>query len=212
MNPKIDEYLSELVNWKKELEKLRAIAHACQLNEELKWGVPCYTFNGNNIILLGAFKEYCTISFFKGVLLSDTNAILSKPGENSQSVRLIKFTNVKDIVKLEPVIKAYIFEAIEVENAGLKVDLSANKELVFPEELKNKLKKNAAFKKAFEALTPGRQRAYNMFFTEPKQSSTRETRIEKYTPRILSGKGMNDCVCGLSKRMPNCDGSHKYAK
>lgn len=209
MNPKVDEYLSKATKWPKELKKLRAILLDCMLVEELKWDTPCYMYQKTNIILLGSFKESCTLSFLKGALLSDTNCILSKPGENSQSARLIKFTNVKEIIELEPVLKAYIFEAIEIEKAGLKVDLSANKELTFPEELEAKLKKDKAFKKAFEALTPGRQRAYNMFFSEPKQSATRVTRIEKFTPKILMGKGMNDCTCGLSKRMPSCDGSHK---
>ncbi|MBK6836465.1 MAG: YdeI/OmpD-associated family protein [Bacteroidetes bacterium] len=212
MNPKVDEYLSKAQKWKKELIALRKIMLDCMLVEELKWGNPCYMYGKTNLILLGEFKESCVLSFIKGTLLSDAEAILSKPGENSQSARVIKFTNIKDIIKLEAVLKAYIFETIEIEKVGLKVDTSANKELVFPEELQNKFKKDKTFKKAFEALTPGRQRAYNMFFTEAKQSATRDARIEKYIPRILSGKGMNDCVCGLSKRMPNCDGSHKFMK
>lgn len=212
MNPKVDEYLSQTKKWSKELKKLRAILLDCMLIEELKWGTPCYMFQKTNIILIGELKESCVLSFIKGSLLSDANGILTKPGENSQSARVIKFNNVKEIIELEPVLKAYIFEAIEIEKAGLKVDLSANKVLEFPEELKLKFKQSAAFKKAFEALTPGRQRAYNMFFSEPKQAATRMARIEKYTSKILSGKGMNDCTCGLSKRMPNCDGSHKYIK
>jgi len=212
MNPKVDEYLRNAQKWKKELVALRKILLDCLLVEELKWGNPCYMYGKSNLILLGEFKESCVLSFIKGALLSDEKGILSKPGENSQSARVIKFTNVKEIIKLEAVLKAYIFETIEIEKAGLKVDTSANKELVFPEELQNKFKKDKVFKKAFEALTPGRQRAYNMFFTEAKQSATRDARIEKYIPRILSGKGMNDCVCGLSKRMPNCDGSHKFMK
>jgi len=212
MNPKVDEYLRNAKKWKKELVALRKILLDCLLVEELKWGNPCYMYGKSNLILLGEFKESCVLSFIKGALLSDEKGILSKPGENSQSARVIKFTNVKEIIKLESVLKAYIFETIEIEKAGLKVDTSANKELVFPEELQNKFKKDKVFKKAFEALTPGRQRAYNMFFTEAKQSATRDARIEKYTQRILSGKGMNDCVCGLSKRMPNCDGSHKFMK
>ena len=193
MNPKVDEYLSKAQKWKKELIALRKIMLDCMLVEELKWGNPCYMYGKTNLILLGEFKESCVLSFIKGALLSDAEAILS-------------------IIKLEAVLKAYIFETIEIEKVGLKVDTSANKELVFPEELQNKFKKDKTFKKAFEALTPGRQRAYNMFFTEAKQSATRDARIEKYIPRILSGKGMNDCVCGLSKRMPNCDGSHKFTK
>ena len=212
MNPKVDDFLAKADKWKKELTALRKILLDCNLVEELKWGNPCYMYGKTNLILLGEFKESCVLSFIKGALLSDTEAILSKPGENSQSARVIKFTNVKEINKLEAVLKAYIFETIEIEKAGLKVDLSASKDITLIDELVKRMKKDKAFKQAFEALTPGRQRAYNMFFADAKQSATREARIEKYTSRILSGKGMNDCVCGLSKRMPNCDGSHKFAK
>lgn len=212
MNPKVDEYLLNAKKWRKELEKLRAIALDCMLDEELKWNSPCYSFQKTNIIIIGELKDSCVLSFIKGALLSDTNGILSKPGENSQSARVIKFTNVKQIIDLEAILKAYIYEAIEVEKAGLKVVFKDNSELVLIEELQKVLRKNAALKKAFNALTPGRQRAYNLFFSDAKQSATREARIEKFKQRILDGKGINDCTCGLSKRMPTCDGSHKHIK
>jgi len=179
------------------------------LSEELKWGSPCYTFEKKNVVIISKFKEYCTLSFFKGALLKDTNEILQAPGKNSQSVRLIKFTNVQEIRNVEAVLKNYIYEAIEIEKAGLKVNFKENTELVYPEELQIKLKGNLDFKRAFNALTPGRQRAYNLYFTAAKQSKTRISRIENCVHKILAGKGINDCTCGLSKRMLNCDGSHK---
>jgi uncharacterized protein YdeI (YjbR/CyaY-like superfamily) len=161
-------------------------------------------------VLLGSFKDFCSISFFKGILLSDPHGILTSPGENSQSVKMVKFTSLQDIVKLKPILKEYIYEAIEVENLGLKVETKKLSDLVFAEELIQVLSDDAAFKTAFEALTPGRQRAYNLFFTAAKQPATRFSRIEKYRQQILDGKGINDCTCGLSKRMPTCDGSHKF--
>jgi uncharacterized protein YdeI (YjbR/CyaY-like superfamily) len=209
MNPKVHLYFDNLEKWKPELEKLRMIILDCMLTEELKWGSPCYSFQKKNVILLGGFKDNCVISFIKGVLLSDPKGILIKPGENSQSARVIRFTNLKEIIKLEPVIKSYIFETIENEKAGIKVELKKTTEYEFPEELEIKFKASAALKKAFHALTPGRQRGYLLFFTAAKQSETRTARIEKYTDRILKGIGINDCVCGLSKKMPSCDGSHK---
>ena len=212
MNPKVDSFLETTDKWQVELQQLRRIALDCQLNEELKWNCPCYTFKKSNLILLIRFKEYCALSFFKGVLLSDSNSILSTPGENSQSVRYIKFKSFNEIVEQEQIIKNYIYEAIEVEKSGLKVVKKLSSELVFVEELQNKLNENPIFKTAFESLTPGRQRAYNIHFSEAKQSKTREARIENYTPRILTGKGFNDCICGLSKRMPTCDGSHNKLK
>ena len=205
----MDEYLSKASQWQEEMEALRTILLDCGLTEELKWRVPCYMYKASNIVLIGAFKEYCTLSFFKGVLLNDANGILVAPGENSQTVRMIKFTSVKEIIKQESTLKAYIYEAIEVEKAGLKVDFKKSTNLIFPQELQDKLEKDPAFKTAFEALTPGRQRAYNLYFSAAKQSNTRKARIEKYTQRILDGIGINDCICGLSKRKPNCDGSHK---
>jgi uncharacterized protein YdeI (YjbR/CyaY-like superfamily) len=210
MNPLIDEYIAKAKKWRDEMTALRSVLLECGLTEELKWRVPCYTFNGANIILIGAFKEYCSLSFVKGVLLKDTEQILESPGENSQSVKLAKFTSLGGIQEKDAILKAYIFEAIEVEKAGLKAPSTKSTNLEFPEELIDKMNTDSEFKKAFEALTPGRQRGYNMFFTAAKQSTTRITRIEKYEGRILKGFGINDCVCGHSKKMPGCDGSHKY--
>ncbi|TDE29934.1 MULTISPECIES: DUF1801 domain-containing protein [Flavobacterium] len=210
MNPKVDDFINNAKKWQPEIEQLRLLLLACGLTEELKWRTPCYSFEGNNVALIGCFKEYCALSFFKGTLLQDSNGILSKPGENSQAIRFFKFTNLAEIIEQKSIIKAYIYEAIEIEKAGLKVNFKSNTELELVAELQNTLAKNPNLKTAFQALTPGRQRAYNLYFSAPKQSKTRETRIEKYTPRILNGKGINDCTCGLSKKMPSCDGSHKY--
>ena len=210
MNDQVDEYLGRVKNWQQELTILRSIMLETTLTETIKWGVPCYTFQDTNIVLLGSFKDFCSISFFKGILLSDPHGILTSPGENSQSVKMVKFTSLQDIVKLKPILKEYIYEAIEVENLGLKVETKKLSDLVFAEELIQVLSDDAAFKTAFEALTPGRQRAYNLFFTAAKQPATRFSRIEKYRQQILDGKGINDCTCGLSKRMPTCDGSHKF--
>lgn len=209
INANVDEYLGSLKKWAVEMQELRSILLSCQLEETIKWGVPCYTVQGGNVALLGSFKTYCTLSFVKGALLKDAEGILDLPGENSQSVRLIRFTAIEEIAKLAPVLKAYIDEAIAVEKTGLKVELKKEM-LEFPEELEKKLAEDLAFKTAFEALTPGRQRGYNLYFSGSKQAKTRLARIEKHTPRILSGKGINDCVCGMSKKMPGCDGSHKY--
>jgi len=211
MNKKVDTYINKLKTWKAEMEALRTILHAFPLTEELKWGKPCYAFENSNIIIIQGFKEYCGLLFFKGALLKDAKSLLVKPGENTQGGRLIKFKTVQEITKLKASIKSYIKEAIEVEKLGLKIE-PMEKELVLPDELLAIFKKNATFKKAFNALTPGRQRAYNMFFTAAKQSTTRETRIEKYKKQILDGKGINDCTCGLSQKMPYCDGSHRQLK
>jgi len=192
MNPKVVVYLSKTKKWQEELEKLRMIILDCQLTEELKWGKPCYTFQKSNIVLIIGFKEYCALLFCKGVLLNDANGILIKPGENTQAGRQIRFTNVREIVEMEPILKAYIYEAIELEKAGLKVNFKNNTELIFPEEFQNKLDENPALKTAFDALTPGRQRAYNLYFSAPKQSKTRESRVEKCMQQILNGKGLND--------------------
>ncbi len=192
MNPKVDAYLSKAKKWQTELAKLRMFILDCQLTEELRWGKPCYTFQKTNIVLIIGFKEYCALLFCKGVLLNDANGILIKPGENTQAARQIRFTNVREIVEMEPILKAYIYEAIEVEKAGLKVNFTKNTELIFPEEFQNKLDENPALKTAFDALTPGRQRAYNLYFSAPKQSRTRESRVEKCMQQILNGKGLND--------------------
>lgn len=189
MNPEVDDYLSKVDKWQDELKQLRAILLDCMLTEELKWGSPCYTFQGSNVSIIGGLKDHCVLSFFKGALLNDPEGILEKPGDNTRSARVIPFTNVRQIIKMEPILKAYIHEAIEVEKAGLKVDFK--KEPV-PEELQQKMNEHPAFKAAFNALTPGRQRAYILYFSAPKQSKTRVSRIEKYMQRILDGKGMND--------------------
>jgi uncharacterized protein YdeI (YjbR/CyaY-like superfamily) len=208
MNPKVDAFISNSKNWKPELEMLRKIILDYNLFEDVKWGVPCYTYQNSNIVIIQGFKSYCGLSFFKGALLNDANQLLVKPRENTQSGRLIRFTNTKDIIALEPVLKAYIFEAIELEKKGLKVDFVKENTHIITSEFQNKLNNNPELKTAFESLTPGRQRAYNLFFSAAKQSKTREVRIEKYTQQILNGKGINDCTCGLSKKMPYCDGSH----
>ncbi len=211
INPEVDAFFDNAKEWQKEMQYLRMIALDCGLTEALKWRQPCYTFEGCNIVIVSSFKDACVMSFLKGALLSDPNGILVKPGENSQSAKFARFSNLQEIIALEPVLKIYIKEAIEAEKAGLKIDFKKFTEEDFVEELQQKLQENAEFRTAFEALTLGRQRAYNIHFAEAKQSKTRVSRIEKYIPRILSGKGINDCTCGLSKKMPNCDGSHKYA-
>jgi uncharacterized protein YdeI (YjbR/CyaY-like superfamily) len=191
MNPKVDFYFSK-ANWQKELEQLRTIVLGCGLNEELKWGVPCYTFQNRNIVLIHVFKEYCALLFFKGALLNDANGILIQQTENVQVARQIRFTNVREITKMKAILKAYIYEAIEVEKAGLKPTFKKSSELIFPEEFQKKLDKVPALKAAFNALTPGRQRAYNLYFSAPKLSKTRESRVEKCMKQILNGKGLND--------------------
>ena len=210
MNPKVDDLICKAQNWQEELRVLRIILLDCQLTEEVKWGTPCYTFQNNNIVLIHTFKGYCALGFFNGALLNDTNGILVKPGENTQAGRQIRFTNVGEIIKMESILKAYLYEAIEVEKAGLKLDLKKDTETTIPEELQIKFDKNPAFKTAFYSLTSGRQRAYLIYFSDPKQSKTRETRIEKYIQQILNGKGFTDCTCGLTRRSPSCDGSHKF--
>lgn len=209
MNPQVDEYLNNSKTWQEEMKLLRSIVLDCQLMETLKWKTPCYTYNNKNVVLINRFKSYCELGFFKGALLSDTYSLLMQHGENSQSSRSIKFTNVADILEKEPQIKAYIFEAIEVEKSGLKVVLKETSDFLVPLEFEQKLKADPILTAAFQALTPGRRRAYLLHFAAPKQSKTIQARIEKYIPRILKGKGLNDCICGLSKRMPSCDGSHQ---
>jgi uncharacterized protein YdeI (YjbR/CyaY-like superfamily) len=192
MNPRVDFYFTKARKWQEEFEKLRMIILGCQLVEELKWGCPCYTFQKKNIVLIHGFKEYCALLFFKGALLNDTNGILIQQTEHVQSARQIRFTNPGEIVKMRPILTTYINQAIEVEKAGLKVSFKQKAELVYSEEFKKKLDKNPALKTAFAALTPGRQRAYNLYFSAPKQSKTRESRIEKCMQQILEGKGLND--------------------
>jgi uncharacterized protein YdeI (YjbR/CyaY-like superfamily) len=192
MNPKVDFYFAKAKTWQKEIEKLRDIVLDCPLDEELKWGVPTYQFQGTNIVLIHTFKDYCALLFFKGALLKDPESILIQQTANVQAARQIRFTNLKDIVKQTKTIKAYIFEAIEVEKAGLKVPMKKTKEFELPEEFQAVLKTDKSVKKAFEALTPGRQRAYLLFFSSAKQAKTREARIAKAIPQILAGKGLDD--------------------
>ena len=192
MNPKVDFFFSKAKMWQEEFKKLRMIILDCELTEELKWGVPCYTFQKSNIVLMHGFKEYCAILFVKGALLKDANGILIQQTENVQAARQIRFTNVRDIVKLEPILKDYIHEAMEVEKAGLKVNYKKATEFIIPDEFINRLEEVPGLQDAFDALTPGRQRAYILYFSAPKQSKTRESRIEKYIQQILNGKGLND--------------------
>lgn len=205
MNPQVDAYLAEgcgrcplggtpeckVHSWSKELELLRAMVLDCGLAEEVKWGVPCYTFQGGNVVIVSAFKHYCSLSFFKGSLLQDADGLLASPGENSQAARLFKFTDVQQIMELESQIKAYIFEAVEVEKAGLKVPFKKRPEPI-PEELELKFEEDPALKAAFEALTPGRQRGYILHFSQPKQSKTKVARIEKCVAKIFEGKGFQE--------------------
>ncbi|WP_436488649.1 YdeI/OmpD-associated family protein [Chitinophaga sp. ARDCPP14] len=192
MNPKVDFYFSKADKWKKEIEKLRTIVLDCHLNEELKWGCPCYMFEKSNIVLIHVFKEYCALLFFKGALLKDPKGILIQQTENVQAARQVRFTSLQEIVKLAPTLKAYIYEAVELEEAGAKVELKKTKEYAIPEEFQQQLDKKPALKKAFYELTPGRQRGYLLYFSAPKQSKTRESRVEKYMSQILDGKGLDD--------------------
>ncbi len=192
MNPKVDFFFDKNTKWQKEYEQLRIIILDCGLTEELKWGCPCYTFQKNNIVLIHGFKEYCALLFFKGALLHDAKSVLIQQTENVQAARQIRFTNVREITKMKTTLKAYVYEAIEVEKAGLKVNFKKTSEYNIPEEFQIKLNKHKALKTAFDVLTPGRQRAYIFYFSQPKQSKTRELRVEKCMQQILSGKGLND--------------------
>jgi len=192
MNPKVDWYFTKNEKWEKEIKKFRTIILDCGLNEELKWGCPCYTYQNSNVVLIHVFKEYCALLFFKGSLLNDPNGILVQQTENVQAARQLRFTSLKEITSSENTIKSYIYEAMEVEKAGLKVKLKKTTEFKMPEEFKVMVSKNKALKKAFESLTPGRQRGYLLYFSSAKQAKTRESRIEKYTKHILNGKGLED--------------------
>jgi len=191
-NPKVDWFFDKATQWQKEYEKLRMIILECGLTEELKWGCPCYQFENKNIVLIHGFKEYCALLFFKGALLADPDGILIRQTENVQSARQIRFTSAKQIVKMERILKAYVYEAIEVERAGLQVKLKKTKDFKIPEEFQSKLNKMPALKTAFDKLTPGRQRAYIFYFSQAKQSKTRAARVEKYLKQILNGKGLDD--------------------
>ena len=191
-NPKVDFFFEESKKWKDELLQLRKIALECSLTEELKWGTPCYTYKENNVVLIHSFKEYCAFLFFKGALLKDTDDILIQQSENVQAARQIRFTNLQEIVDLRAILKTYIYQAIEIEKAGLKVQLKKTSEFAVSEEFQKKLDEMPNLQKAFHALTPGRQRAYLLHFSQPKQAKTREARVEKNIPNILEGKGLND--------------------
>ena len=192
MNPKVDFFFNKAKQWQEEYEKLRIICLDCGLTEELKWGCPCYSLDKQNIVLIHGFKEYCALLFFKGALLNDASGILIQQTKDVQSARQMRFTNVLEIVELESIVKAYIYEAIEVEKAGLKVALKTTADFDVPAEFQYKLDRIPALRTAFEALTPGRQRGYLFYFSQPKQSKTREARVEKYIPQILDGKGLED--------------------
>jgi uncharacterized protein YdeI (YjbR/CyaY-like superfamily) len=191
-NPKVDFFFSKAKKWQKEFQQLRKIILDCELTEELKWGKPCYTFENGNIVLIHGFKEYCALLFMKGALLKDANRILIQQTENVQAARQIRFTNVREIVRMEPILKACIHEAIEVEKAGLEVKYKKASEFKIPKEFQNKLDEIPALKTAFNALTPGRQRGYLLYFSAAKQSKTREARVEKCMQQILKGKGLDD--------------------
>jgi uncharacterized protein YdeI (YjbR/CyaY-like superfamily) len=192
MNPKVDAYLSKAKTWQEELRKLRTLLLDCQLTEELKWGKPCYMFQEHNVVILLPLKQHCVLLLCKGALLKDPNGILIKAGEHTQAARQIRLTSLREIVEMETILKAYIPQGIEVEEAGLEVTYKKITEFKIPEELQSKLDETPALKTAFKALTPGRQRAYLIHFSAPKQSKTREARIEKCWQQILNGKGLND--------------------
>ena len=192
MNPKVNFYFAKAGKWHEEINKLRTIILSCKLDEELKWGVPCYMYEKSNIVLIHVFKEYCAVLFFKGALLKDKHGILIQQTKNVQAARQIRFTNVKEIVKMRSILKSYILEAIEIEKSGLKVELKKTKEFEMPVEFKDKLAEIPSLKTAFKSLTPGRQRGYLLYFSSAKQSKTREARIEKSLERILNGKGLED--------------------
>jgi len=209
MNPKVDAFLLNTKKWREELTILRSIVMDSGLGEELKWGAPCYVHEQANVIIMQGFKDYFALMFFKGALMKDPQDLLRKPGENTQSGRQIRMTSMDEMLGQEEVLRAYIQDAIAVEKAGAKVVVKKTEEYPVPSELEESFAANNDLQHAFYGLTPGRQRAYLLHFAEAKQSATRKARIEKYAPRILKGKGIIDCWCGLSKRMPTCDGSHK---
>lgn len=192
MNDKVDLFLAKTKKWQEEMTLLRNICNECSLTEDFKWMHPCYTHKGNNVIIIHGFKEFCALLFHKGVLLGDNENLLVQQTENVQAARQLRFTSAKEIIKLESTIKAYIFEAIEVENSGIKVPMKETSEFEMPEEFQTALDNNEQLKTAFYALTPGRQRGYLLYFSQAKQAKTREARIEKYTPIILDGKGLKD--------------------
>lgn len=207
MLTQVTEHIANHPQWAEELALLRSLVLDCNLQEEWKWKQPTYSFDGKNVAIIAGFKHYCSLSFFKGALLSDEHNLLVKPGEYSRHTKMFKFNNAKEIENLNAQIKQYCFEAIEIERAGLKVETKPN-DLDYPEELQNAFEHNPSLETAFNGLTPGRQRGYLVFIKGAKQQQTRINRIEKVAPKILGGFGMNDCTCGKSNRMPACDGSH----
>jgi uncharacterized protein YdeI (YjbR/CyaY-like superfamily) len=211
MHPEVDAYIGRVKQWQAEIQLLRTILLSCKLEETIKWGQPCYTINDKNIVLIAPFKAHCDLGFFNGAVLKDEKQLLVAAGKHTQGSRQMRFTNLKDIEQSKSIIRKYVKEAIENEKNGVKLIQTEKKEIEI-EELEAIFKKDAPFKKAFTALTPGRQRAYLIHFSGAKQSETRINRIQNYRQRILSGIGINDCTCGLSKRMPTCDGSHKQLK
>lgn len=212
MDTGVDQYISKAKSWKDEMTLLRTILLSCKLDESIKWGQPCYSVNNKNLIIIAPFKTHCDIGIFNGATLKDEKGLLVKAGVNTQSSRQLRFTSIDEIKKNKSVIVAYIKEAIENEKKGLKYIPDEGDKAIHVEELDTIFKKNAPFKRAFAALTPGRQRAYLIHFSGAKQSATKTARIEKYIDAILVGRGINDCTCGLSKKMPYCDGSHKFLK
>ncbi|OYP32973.1 DUF1801 domain-containing protein [Rhodopirellula sp. MGV] len=208
-NSSVTEFINKDKTWQQEIRKLRELLLENGLTEEFKWRAPCYTHESSNIVIIGRLKKSCTLGFFKGVLLSDPQSILVAPGPNSQSARVVRFESLESIESLSDTIGAYIKEAIELEAKGAKVDFNQKDEIELPDELLQTYDENPLLKSAFESLTPGRRRAYVLHFTSAKQSKTRKSRVENCIPRIMAGKGMHDCICGLSDRMPRCDGSHQ---
>jgi uncharacterized protein YdeI (YjbR/CyaY-like superfamily) len=191
-NPKVDAYIASAKSWQAELKRMRAILLESDLTEDFKWHQPCYTLQGKNVVVLGPLKESCAFAFFKGVLLKDVHGVLTRPGQHSQSTRWIKFTSVREIAEMKSILKAYIREAIEIEKSGTRVKLKKTSDLKKPEELELMLDEFPELRRAFESLTPGRQRAYIYHFSAPKQSKTRAARIQKFMPQILKGKGLLD--------------------
>jgi uncharacterized protein YdeI (YjbR/CyaY-like superfamily) len=212
MKSTANQYFTNAKQWKEEMSMLREILLDCKLEETIKWNKPCYVFNDKNIVIIQAFKTHCDLGFFNGVLLKDEKKVLTKAGEHSQTGRQLRFNHLSEIVPLKAIIKSYVKEAIALEKAGVKFESTKNSETIELPELNALFKKDAVLKKAFKALTPGRQRGYLLFFSAAKQYDTRINRIQANAAKIKSGKGMHDCTCGLSKRMPNCDGSHKLLK
>ena len=212
MNAQVNRYIESSESWRESLLLLRQLMQQLPLEEQFKWRTPTYAYQGQNLFMIADAGSYCALSFLKGSLLRDSDSLLETPGEYSRAVRLIKLESSEHIRKIQHLLKQYLQEAIELEKSGAKVDFEKDRELPYPDELVEKMDGDPQFAEAFLALTPGRQRGYIMHFSKAKQAKTRVARIEKFYPRILQGKGMMDCVCGLSKRMPNCDGSHRQLK